>query len=53
MNAGQFADVRPVVEEALKAYASQVRAGKYPTDDQTRHIDADKIERFKELVEEA
>ena len=53
MNAGQFADVRPIVEEALNAYASQVRAGEYPTDEQTRHIDADEIERFKKLAKVA
>lgn len=52
VNAGQFADVKPVIEEALQAYASRVRAGQYPTDDQTRHMGAKELDDFKKLIEE-
>lgn len=49
--AGQFADVKPVVEEALKAYASQVRSGEYPSEGQTKHMDPDALEELRKSIE--
>ena len=49
--AGQFADVKPVVEEALKAYASQVRSGEYPSEEQTKHMDPEALEELRKSIE--
>lgn len=49
--AGQFADVKPVVEKALKAYASQVRSGEYPSEEQTKHMDPEALEELRKLIE--
>lgn len=48
--AGQFADVKPVVEEALKAYASQVRSGEYPSEEQTKHMDPEALEELRKSI---
>lgn len=51
VTAGQFADVKPAVEEALKAYASQVRKGEYPSEQQTKHMDPEALEELRRLIE--
>ena len=53
VNAGQFADVRPVIEEAIRSYATQARSGEYPKADQMRHMDDEEFKSFKKLIQEA
>ena len=49
--ARQFADVRPVVEEALKSYVSQVRSRKYPSLEQARPMDPDALQELRRMIE--
>ena len=51
VTAGQFADVRPVVEDALKTYVSQVRNREYPTGEHAKHMDPDALEELRKMIE--
>jgi 3-methyl-2-oxobutanoate hydroxymethyltransferase len=49
-NAGQFVDVRPVIEEALRTYRDQARSGTYPTKEQAHRMGSEEFAKFKELL---
>ena len=51
VTAGQFADVRPVVEDALKTYASQVRNREYPSGEHANHMDPEALEELRKMIE--
>lgn len=51
VTAGQFTNVKPLVENALKTYASQVRSGEYPSEAQSKHMDPDALEELRRLME--
>ena len=51
VTAGQFADVRPVVEDALKTYASQVRNREYPSGVHANHMDPEALEELRKMIE--
>lgn len=49
-HAGRFVDVRPMIEEGLRAYLDQARAGTYPAEAEARHMSPEEHARFKALV---
>jgi 3-methyl-2-oxobutanoate hydroxymethyltransferase len=49
-NRGGFADVRPIIEEALRAYKAQSVEGSYPPKENTFHMSPEEHQRFKQLM---
>ena len=46
-NRGGFVDVRPIIEEGLQAYRSQVEAGTYPLEENSYHMSPEEHEKFQ------
>lgn len=49
-NEGSFVDVRPIIEQGLKAYKSQVLDGSYPGPEFVQHMTADEHGKFMDIV---
>ncbi len=49
-NRGGFADVRPIIENALSAYKARTLDGSYPSSENTFHMLPEEYRRFKEIV---
>lgn len=45
-NRGGFVDVRPLIEEGLQQYRSQVQAGTYPLEENSYHMSPEEHEKF-------
>jgi 3-methyl-2-oxobutanoate hydroxymethyltransferase len=46
----RYAEIAGVISEAVSRYSSDVKAGKFPEEPNTFHMDADESPRFKELL---
>ena len=46
-NRGGFVDVRPIIEQGLQEYRSQVQAGTYPLEENSYHMSAEEHEKFQ------
>ena len=46
-NRGGFVDVRPIIEEGLQAYRSQVEAGTYPLEENSYHMSPEEHQKFQ------
>jgi 3-methyl-2-oxobutanoate hydroxymethyltransferase len=47
----QYAQLRRTMVEGIGAFAADVRERRYPADDHTYRIDADELDRFREIVD--
>jgi 3-methyl-2-oxobutanoate hydroxymethyltransferase len=47
----RFAELKRAMVEGLSAYATEVRDRRYPAEEHSYRIDADELERFREIVE--
>jgi 3-methyl-2-oxobutanoate hydroxymethyltransferase len=47
----QYAQLRRAMVEGIGAFAADVRERRYPADDHTYRIDADELDRFREIVD--
>lgn len=45
-NRGGFVDVRPIIEEGLQQYRSQVQDGTYPLEENSYHMSSEEYEKF-------
>jgi 3-methyl-2-oxobutanoate hydroxymethyltransferase len=48
-NRGGFVDVRPIIEEGLMSYRSQVQSGAYPSPENAYHMPPEELEKFKAM----
>ena len=46
----RFADVKREMVEGVRAYAEDVRDGRYPAAEHTYAVDPDELERFREVI---
>jgi 3-methyl-2-oxobutanoate hydroxymethyltransferase len=47
----RYAQLKRAMVDGVRAYATEVRERRYPTDDHSYRIDAHELERFREIVE--